>query len=273
MKKKSAASHIHLRGHVIQLGILVFWTFFWLFNVIDKFIGGPGFLFVGRDRFAQIVKFFSSLGIENPNYALGSLIFATLLEVAALVLVGVALFHLLKGNNHRARTLYFWGTFAGLALFSFFAIGDQIFGDRFELLEHTLFWIAIIASWGAYVYFPKEELDITKRLNRKVSKALIIAAVVILLLGISVVITQVNFNAKEFQKRTQIVEPINLGQGIFSFELPFLSNRAVWEQSLSKFIEENPQLRITAIYTIPSELESKADNVIIWVITENRSYS
>jgi hypothetical protein len=39
---------------VLRLGVLIFWTLFWLLNVIDKFIGGSTFLFVGKDRFAQV---------------------------------------------------------------------------------------------------------------------------------------------------------------------------------------------------------------------------
>ena len=55
-------------------------------------------------------------------------------------------------------------SFAGLVIFSFFAIGDQIFGDRVELQEHTTFWMALIISWGAYIYFPKISIASNKRL-------------------------------------------------------------------------------------------------------------
>ncbi|GAB4452241.1 MAG: hypothetical protein OHK0036_13610 [Bacteroidia bacterium] len=42
---------------VLRFFILLYWSFFWFLNVIDKIIGGSHFLFVGKDRFAQIERF------------------------------------------------------------------------------------------------------------------------------------------------------------------------------------------------------------------------
>mgnify|MGYP003307976574 CR=1 FL=1 len=39
---------------LLRHGILGYWTIFWLFNVLDKIIGGAHFLWVGRDRFAPV---------------------------------------------------------------------------------------------------------------------------------------------------------------------------------------------------------------------------
>ena len=137
-------------GIIIRLGILVFWTLFWLLNVIDKFIGDPIFLWVGKNRFAQFVKYFSTIGIENLYVSYGFLAFVTAAEIAAFILFVIALWNLIRKNDRRAHAFFVGGTVTGLAIFSFFAIGDQIFGDRFELMEHTIFWVAIIVSWGAY---------------------------------------------------------------------------------------------------------------------------
>tara|TARA_Y100000310_G_C20519266_1_gene732822 strand:- start:113 stop:580 length:468 start_codon:yes stop_codon:yes gene_type:complete len=145
-------------GKVIRFGIVIFWTLFWLFNVIDKFIGSSTFLWVGRDRLPQFVKYFSSIGIENQSVAFGFLTFITIAEVIAFILLVIALWHLVLKNNQKARTFFFWGTFTGLAIFSLFSIGDQIFGDRHELLEHTIYWVALIVSWWAYAYFPKSKV-------------------------------------------------------------------------------------------------------------------
>ncbi len=49
---------------LLRHGILGYWTIFWLFNVLDKIIGGAHFLWVGRDRFAQFQKYFASAGLE-----------------------------------------------------------------------------------------------------------------------------------------------------------------------------------------------------------------
>ncbi|MEK7510523.1 MAG: hypothetical protein AAB567_03165 [Patescibacteria group bacterium] len=147
----------NIESYTVRFGVVIFWTLFWLFNVIDKFIGGSIFLWVGKDRLAQFVKYFSSIGIENQSVAFWFLTFVTIAEMIALVLLIIALWYLIRADSKKAYTFFFWGTFAGLAIFSFFAIGDQIFGDRHELLEHTTYWVSLIISWGAYVYFPKVE--------------------------------------------------------------------------------------------------------------------
>ena len=35
-----------------------------------------------------------------------------------------------------------------MTLFALFSIADQTFGDRFQLLEHGLFWLVLLASWA-----------------------------------------------------------------------------------------------------------------------------
>lgn len=147
----------NIESKVIRFGVVIFWALFWLFNVIDKFISSSTFLWVGKDRLAQFVKYFSSIGIENQSVAFGFLTLVTIAEIVAFILLVVALWHLIWANSQKAHSFFFWGTFAGLAIFGLFSIGDQIFGDRHELLEHTTYWVALIISWGAYVYFPKGE--------------------------------------------------------------------------------------------------------------------
>lgn len=152
----NTSNNNYIEGWVIRFGVVVFWVLYWFLNVVDKFIGSPVFLWVGKDRFAQFVKYFSSIGIENQNVASGFLIFVTTAEIVAFILVTAALWNLVVKNYRKAHIFFFWGTFAGLAIFSIFSIGDQIFGDRRELLEHTIYWIALIVSWGAYTYYPKD---------------------------------------------------------------------------------------------------------------------
>ena len=63
-KRIGASKNQWIRG-----AILMYWSIFWLFNIIDKVIGGSQFLWVGRDRFAQFQKFFASAGLEAPIIA------------------------------------------------------------------------------------------------------------------------------------------------------------------------------------------------------------
>ena len=72
-------------NQLIQFSILFYWSLFWLFNIVDKVIGGSMFLWVGRDRFAQFQKFFASAGLESPWIADFALIIAAGLEVFAFV--------------------------------------------------------------------------------------------------------------------------------------------------------------------------------------------
>ena len=80
-------------AHLIRFGILIYWSIFWLFNVVDKVIGGAHFLWVGRDRFAQFQKYFASAGLEAPIIADASLVVAAALEVFAFLFFAGALAH------------------------------------------------------------------------------------------------------------------------------------------------------------------------------------
>jgi hypothetical protein len=140
---------------LMQLGILLFWTIFWFFNALDKVLNKPMFLWVGKDRVAQFEKYFSSIGIEEPSIVIGFLVLVAVAEAAAFLLLAKAFWLLIKKKEKEAARFFLYGTLMGLAIFTFFAIGDQIFGDRAELLEHSIFWIIILVSWGAYTYYPK----------------------------------------------------------------------------------------------------------------------
>ena len=87
------------RSQLIRYSILIYWSLFWLLNIIDKIIGGSHFLWVGRDRFAQFQKFFASAGLESPFIADFALSVAAALEGFAFVFFIGALFKLFKNNN------------------------------------------------------------------------------------------------------------------------------------------------------------------------------
>ena len=73
---------------LVRGAILFFWTCFWLFNVVDKAIGGSTFLWVGRDRFAQFQKYFASTGLDSPHIANAALAVAGALEAFGRAEVG-----------------------------------------------------------------------------------------------------------------------------------------------------------------------------------------
>lgn len=141
---------------IIKGGIIIFWGLFWLLNVVDKIIPKDMFLWMGKDRLAQFVNYFESIGIANPIIAQITLFGVSVLQVLALIFFIIAVVQYLKGNMVKARAGTFWGILFSLIIFSLFAIGDQIFGDRFELMEHTIYWIALVNSWFVYTHVDKK---------------------------------------------------------------------------------------------------------------------
>lgn len=146
-----------LRGEqeqmILRISIALFWWLFWLLNVVDKFIGGSTFLWVGKDRAAQFLKYFSSIGIEHPLVAHGVLMFVTILQITALLFMTAALWHLVFGGGRKiaqAHSMFFLGIIFSLLIFTFFAAGDQVFGDRVELLEHSIYWGVLLISWFGF---------------------------------------------------------------------------------------------------------------------------
>ena len=68
---------------LVRYAILLYWSIFWLFNILDKVIGGAHFLWVGRDRFAQFQKYFESVGLGAPVVANLALVVTAALEAFA----------------------------------------------------------------------------------------------------------------------------------------------------------------------------------------------
>jgi hypothetical protein len=108
------------------------------------------FLWVGRDRFAQFQKFFASAGLEAPIVADVALIIAAGLEVFAFVFIAGCPDVFFEEQSEEARSWFLMGICFTLATFTVFSLGDHLFGDRFELLEHTLFWFMTLGIVGDF---------------------------------------------------------------------------------------------------------------------------
>ena len=74
-----------IRKDLVRYLILIYWVFYWLLNAIDKVIGGAHYLFVGKDRFAQIERSFDSIGLGNSLVADIVLIITSGMEIFAFV--------------------------------------------------------------------------------------------------------------------------------------------------------------------------------------------
>ena len=127
MENKISDSNSRIIGKdLVRYFILIYWTLFWLLNFIDKIIGGAHFLFVGKDRFAQVERFFDSLGLGSPIIANIALIITASLEIFAFVFFAGALYHFKNKNIDSARSWFFMGIILTLTTFIYFSIGDQI---------------------------------------------------------------------------------------------------------------------------------------------------
>jgi len=135
---------------IIRGGIIIFWLSFWLFNAIDKVVLETRFLWAGENWAKFFLELFKSIGIENrviPYFALSMI---GILEFTAAIFMALALFYFFKGDKRKTKHMFFIGILISLIIFSFFAIGDQIFGERQELLEHSIYWIGLIISWFVF---------------------------------------------------------------------------------------------------------------------------
>lgn len=255
-------------NQLIRFAILVYWSFFWLFNSLDKIIGGSSFLWVGQDRFAQFQKFFASAGLDSPIIANVALVIVAGLAVFAFVFFIGALIHFLRNKPGSSRSWFFVGISLSLITFTLFSIGDHIFGDRFELLEHVLFWLLALFSWVVFVHLDRnnsiEELIINKR-------QLLVASIVSVLLVIATSVSIFNYNENFFYQRTEAVIEEQVGENIYKFSFPFLAGSTVFEKSIENFKNEYPTKIINHIYTVPDPLRlKKADGLIFYIITEDK---
>ena len=262
-------SDVWTQERLVRGVILVFWTCFWLFNVVDKAIGGSTFLWVGRDRFAQFQKYFASAGLESPLIADAALYVAAALEVFALVFFAGALWNFVARRVNEARSWCFIGIVITLVTFTFFSIGDHLFGDRFELLEHTLFWFVTLASWGVYVRLGgrrQSPLEHALRLDAMGQKRGALAGALVVVTTASVFkITRF------FYRRTAALEAEPVGEDLFKVTFPFLGGSQVFEATLAKFKREHPDKSIDHIYTAPNPLRlKKADALIFYIATKDR---
>ena len=255
-------------NQLVRYSILFYWSLFWLFNIIDKIIGGSLFLWVGRDRFAQFQKFFASAGLESPGIANFALIIAAGLEVFAFIFFIGSLLYLLKKKIETSRSWFFIGIVLTLITFTIFSIGDHIFGDRFELLEHTLFWFLTLFSCVAFIRLENQSETVKTLLTKK---QILSVSLISFLLVTTTCFSIFSYNYNFFSRRTDALTAEPVGDNIYKVSFPFLGGSVVFEKTIDQFKSENPTKKINHIYTVPNPLRlKKADGLIFYIITEDK---
>ncbi|MDA8628594.1 hypothetical protein N9M15_00095 [Bacteroidia bacterium] len=259
---------IKANGNLIRYLILIFWALFWLFNVLDKLVGGAHYLFVGKDRFAQIQRYFDSIGLGNPLVTNFMLMFTTALESFALVCFLGALYHLQRKNIESNRAWFFLGIVVTLTTYTFFSIGDQIFGDHSELLEHALFWFIALLSW--IIYHRSNQFNISARFSVS-KKSIYLFAAFTIIIGSFTSISIFRHNQIAFKERTQAVQAKRISANKYKIEFPFLAGSSAFERTIAKFKEQHADLRINYIYTAPKPMRlGQSDGLIIYIQTEEK---
>ena len=160
------------------------------------------------------------------------------------------------------------GTCFTLITFTIFSIGDHVFGDRFELLEHTLFWFLSLFTWLVFMRLGSNEENQGLVINKR---QILGASIISVLLVFTTSFSIFSYNENFFFRRTDPVIAEKVGEDIYKVSFPFLGGSTVFEKTMEKFKNENPNKRIDHIYTVPNELRlKKADALIFYIVTEDK---
>jgi hypothetical protein len=261
-------------SRMMQASILIFWTAFWGLSVVDKVVPDVHFLWVGKDFFALFVKFFGSLGLKDPLFATVALAGISALEALNFSLYAAACVNFLRRDHVLMEKWLFRGLFASMSLFALFSIGDQVFGDRFQLLEHGLFWFVLLATWLIYKYGiaghgQNEEAPSTPIQRTAGFKTMLLLGA----LGTFAASASIwRFSDATFANVEAPVNGLEVAEGVYKFDFPFLADKRVWEATVADFRASHPDLTINYIYTGPSELNSKKKtHLLLYIFTEPAS--
>lgn len=126
--------------------LLAFFTMFWLLNGLDKFLNRHPFWF-GTARDAKFVDYFARIHLP-AQMALTTLYSFGVLEI----LLGVS-FALSLLIGRRIRPVLGQISFkVSILMFFAYSIGDILFGDRAELLEHGTYLALIIVCFAFFLW-------------------------------------------------------------------------------------------------------------------------
>ena len=252
----------------IQYLILIYWLLFEALTVIDKIIPDVYPFWVGADFYTLFVKLFASLGIKNPIFATFALTGVSFMEIVAFVCFLFSLFNIYKGKDKTSEQWFYRGISIAVLLFTFFSIGDQVFGERSNLLEHGIFATSLIVSWTVFKYnsLSKERL-IKFSLSKDVKTGLLVGLLLTIITSYSIL----DFSKDTFSNKSLPVQGKEVVQGVYKFDFPFLSDKFTMENTIKAFEKKHQELKINYIYTGPGELNTKKKtHMLLYVFTERK---
>jgi len=253
---------------LIQYLVLIHWTLFSATTVIDKIVPDVYPFWVGADFYTLFIKFFASLGLTDPIFATIALAGISFLEIVAFACFAFSLFNLYKMKDKIAEQWFYRGIGIAILTFSFFSIGDQVFGDRFTLLEHTIFWMILVVSWVIYKYNSLTDERVMKfTMSKDIKIGLLVGAVLTVITSYSIVA----FAKDSYASKTKPLQGEEVVEGVYKFDVPFLGDKITLENTIKTFEETHTDLKVNYIYTGPDELNSKKKtHMLLYVFTERK---
>lgn len=202
-------------------------------------------------------------------FATLALSFVALIETIVFVLLLMSLISLSKGKDKVSEKYFYRAIVLAIMLFTFFTIGDQAFGDRANLLEHSIFAISLLVSWVVFKYNSlSEEKTIKLSFSKDVKIALFSGLILIIITSYSIF----DFSKRTFPNKIKAVEGKEVVDNVYKFDFPFLADKITMENTIKTFKKEHPELKINYIYTSPDELHTKKKtHFLLYVFTENKN--
>lgn len=253
---------------LIKYFVILYWVFFSATTVIDKIIPDVYPLWVGADFYTLFVKLFASLGLKNPILATIALAGISLLESITVASYSLSLYNLFIGKDSRSEQWFYRGVSFSVLTFSLFTIGDQIFGERSTLLEHSIFWIILIVSWAVFKYNSiSDERIIKLKFSKDIKYGILFGTILTLIISFSII----DFSKSTFDGKVAPVQGKEVLQDMYKFDLPFLGDKQTLENTIKAFENEHPDLNIKYMYTAPGELHTKRKtHMLLYVFTERK---
>ena len=98
-----------------------------------------------------------------------------------------------------------------------------------------------------------------------------IGIVVGVLMTVGVSMSILSFSEETFSNVDSPVNGVEVVDGVWKFDFPFLADKLVWEKTVNEFKSAHPELKVLHIYTGPGELNSKKKtHMLLYIFTEER---
>jgi hypothetical protein len=130
--------------------VVAFFTMFWLLNGLDKFLNRQPFWY-GDHRDLKFITYFASIHLPAP---VALIVLHSLGVIETLLGIGFLTALLSRKIPLVFSQIYFK---ASILIFLLYSIGDIIFGDRAELLEHGTYLALIMICFAFFLWKGSDE--------------------------------------------------------------------------------------------------------------------